>query len=124
MTDAIDEKFRELYAEIETVYNVWREYRQWYYDFVAKEAQRNALRQTDHADGSYEAMRQAYDNYRIDRLAAQEQEKWIVGFDNEVGPKIASIETRVAELNGWVEDGYLEWRRILKELFEIEVGID
>lgn len=120
MTDAIDEKFRELHAEIESVYGVWREYRQWYYDFVAKEAERNAMRRTDYPSGSYEALRQTYDDYRMDRLAAQEQDKWIVGFDNEVGPTIERIEVRVTELSGWVEDGYLEWSRILEELFEVE----
>ena len=31
---------------------------------------------------------------------------------------------RIAEMNGWVEDGYLEWNRILSELFEIESGLD
>ena len=60
----------------------------------------------------------------MDRLAAQEQEEWIVGFDNEVGPAIEKIETRVAELRGWVDDGYLEWGRILEELFELESGLE
>ena len=124
MTDAIDEKFNELHAEIESVYDVWREYRQWSYKFKADEAQRNAARSSNYESGSYEALRRAYDDYRMDRLAAQEQEKWIVGFDNEVGPVIERIETRVAELNGWVEDGYLEWGRILEELFEIESGLE
>lgn len=124
MTDAIDEKFKELHAEIESVYDVWREYRQWYYNFKADEAQRNALRSNSYESGSYEALRRAYDDYRMDRLAAQEQDKWIVGFDNEVGPAIERIEARVAELNGWVEDGYREWSRILGELFEIETGLD
>lgn len=120
MTDAVDEKFRELHTEIESVYDVWREYRRWYHDFVAREAERNAMRGSNYPSGSYEALRRAYDDYRMDRLAAQEQEKWIVGFDNEVGPTIERIEARVAELTGWVEDGYLEWSRILEELFDIE----
>ncbi len=124
MTDAIDEKFEELHTEIESVYDVWREYRQWYYDFRAREAARNEARPSAGEKGSYEAMRRDYDNYRMDRLAAQEQDKWIVGFNNEVGPTIEGIETRVAELNGWVEDGFLEWSRILGELFEIESGLD
>jgi len=124
MTDAIDEKFKELHAEIESVYDVWREYRQWYFNFRTEEAERNALRRMNYESGSYEALRRAYDDYRMDRLAAQEQDKWIVGFDNEVGPTIERIEARVAELNGWVRDGYLEWGRILAELFEIESSLD
>jgi hypothetical protein len=39
-------------------------------------------------------------------------------------PIIAQMEERIAEMNGWVEDGYMEWTRILGELFEIESGSD
>ncbi len=124
MTDAIDQKFQELHAEIESVYDIWREYRQWYADFKTEEAKRNLVAQSDAKSGSYEAIQQSYDNYRLDRLAAQEQDKWAVGFNNEIGPTIDKIEARVAELNGWVEDGYLEWSRILDELFEIESSLE
>ena len=60
----------------------------------------------------------------MDRLAAQEQDKWIVGFNNEIEPVIERMDERIAEMSGWVEDGYLEWTRILGELFEIESGLD
>lgn len=120
MTDAMDEKYRELHDEVDAVYEIWREYRRWYTDFRAGEARRNTLSGTDAAPGTYEAMQRAYDNYRLDRLAAQEQDTWIVGFNNEMAPVIARMEDRIDEMNGWVEDGYLEWTRILSELFEIE----
>ena len=122
MTDAVDEKFRELHDEVDAVYDIWREYRRWYTNFRAEEAKRNALAGSTGDSGSYESIRRAYDNYRLDRLAAQEQDKWIVGFNNEMGPIIDDMEQRVAEMNGWVEDGYDEWTRILSELFEIEGG--
>ena len=124
MTDAIDQKFRELYEEVDSVYEIWRKYRRWYANFRKEEAQRNELAQTDAEPGSYEALRHLYDNYRMDRLAAQEQDKWVVGFNNEMEPIIAKMEERIAEMNGWVEDGYVEWTRILGELFEIESGTD
>ena len=60
----------------------------------------------------------------MDRLAAQEQDKWIVGFNNEISPVIDSMDQRIGEMSGWVEDGYLEWTRILSKLFEIESGLD
>ena len=124
MTDAIDEKYRELHDEVDNVYEIWRKYRRWYSNFKVAEAQRNALAQLDAPDGSYEALRKVYDNYRMDRLAAQEQDKWVVGFNNEIAPVIENLEQRVAEMNGWVEDGYAEWTRILGELFEIEGSLD
>jgi hypothetical protein len=124
MTDAIDEKYRELHEEVDSVYEIWRKYRRWYANFTAEEAQRNELRESNATKGSYTQLRSVYDNYRMDRLAAQEQDKWIVGFNNEVAPVIERMDQRIAEMNGWVEDGYLEWTRILSELFEIESGLD
>lgn len=124
MTDAIDQKFRELYEEVDSVYEIWREYRRWYTNFKEQEALRNELGRTYADPGSYEALRQLYDNYRMDRLAAQEQDKWAVGFNNEMEPIIDKMEERIAEMHGWVEDGYLEWTRILSELFEIESSLE
>ena len=124
MTDAIDQKFRELYEEVDSVYEIWRDYRRWYTNFKLEEAQRNEFAKIDADPGSYEALRNLYDNYRMDRLAAQEQDKWVVGFNNEVEPVIGKMEVRIAEMNGWVEEEYLEWTRILGELFEIESGLE
>ena len=124
MTDAIDQKFRELYEEVDSVYEIWRDYRRWYTNFKHQEAQRNEFAQIDAEPGSYEAMRHLYDNYRMDRLAAQEQDKWVIGFNNEIEPVVQKMEARIAEMNGWVEDGYTEWTRILTELFEIESNLD
>jgi len=124
MTDAIDQKFRELYEEVDSVYEIWRDYRRWYTNFKLGEAQRNEFAQIDAEPGSYEALKNLYDNYRMDRLAAQEQDKWAVGFDNEMEPVIRKMEVRIAEMNGWVEEGYVEWTRILGELFEIEGSLE
>jgi hypothetical protein len=119
-TDAIDAKFRELSAQIAAVYAVWREYRLKFAQYQAEEAARIGNAKNTAPRGSFEAISGHYENYKWDRQAAQEQEKWAVGFENEMGPTIAAIETRIAELEGWVADRYDEWRRILAELFELE----
>lgn len=124
MTDAIDQKFRELHDEVDAVYEIWREYRGWYNNFRIEEAKRNEFARTSAERGSYEALRKAYDNYRLDRLAAQEQNKWIVGFNNEMAPIIEKMEERIAEMSAFVDEGYVEWTRILGELFEIEGGLE
>lgn len=122
-TDAIDAKFRELSTDIERVYAVWREYRRKFAQYQADEVARIKNTKNSAPRGSFEAISGHYENYKWDRQALQEQEKWAIGFDNEMGPTIAKIEARVAELEGWVADRYDEWRRILAELFEVETAL-
>jgi len=122
-TDAVDAKFQELSADVETVYDLWREYRRKYNQFQREESLRVQTSKSDAQRGSYEGMLERYEHYKWDRQAAEEQEKWAVGFENEMGPTITAIEERVAELEGWVEERYSEWQRILAELFELETAL-
>lgn len=122
-TDAVDAKFRELSADVATVYELWREYRRKYTQFQRDESLRAQTSKSDAERGSYEGILERYEQYKWDRQAAEEQEKWAVGFENEMGPTITAIEARVAELEGWVEDRYAEWQRILAELFELETEL-
>jgi hypothetical protein len=43
-----------------------------------------------------------------------------VAFNTEVTATVERMETRVEELEGWVDQGYLEWRGLLEELYELE----
>jgi len=122
-TDAVDAKFRELSADVATVYELWREYRRKYNQFQREESLRVQTSKSYAERGSYEGILERYEQYKWDRQAAEEQEKWAVGFENEMGPTITAIEERVAELEGWVEERYAEWQRILAELFELETGL-
>ncbi|MDH5321347.1 MAG: hypothetical protein OEW81_02870 [Gammaproteobacteria bacterium] len=122
-TDAIDAKFRELSTDIDEVYKVWREYRQKYAYYQAQEAERIRNAKNSAPRGSFEAISGHYETYKWDRQAAQEQEKWAIGFENEMAPTISAIEARVAELEGWVADRYDEWRRILGEMFTLETEV-
>ncbi len=123
MTDAVDEKFQELHAEIESTYAVWREYRQKYAQYQIEEAKRQENIKSKAPRGSYEAIESLYENYKWARLAEQEQESWAEAFDNEVGPTVSRIESRVAELDDWVDNRYAEWNRLLAEIFELETGL-
>jgi hypothetical protein len=122
-TDAVDAKFRELSADVETVYELWREYRRKFNQFKREESLRVQTSESDAERGSYESILERYEHYKWDRQAVEEQEKWAVGFENEMGPTITAIEERVAELEGWVEERYAEWQRILAELFELETEL-
>jgi hypothetical protein len=123
MTDAVDEKFQELYAEIASTYAVWRKYRQQYAQYQIEEATWQENRKSKAPRGSYKAIESLYENYKWARLAEQEQEHWAKAFDNEVGPTVTRIESRVAELDDWVDNRYAEWNRLLAEIFELETGL-
>jgi hypothetical protein len=123
ITDAVDAKYQEMHADIAAIYDLWREYRRKAVMYQEDDAERVRSSNSDAPRGSYEAIRTLYDNYKSDRIIAQEQDNLAVAFNNEVGPKIAAMEGRVAEMDGWVEEHYSEWRRLLEELFEVESGL-
>jgi len=122
ITDAVDGKFQELHAEIASIYDLWREYRRKVIEYQAEDARRVQSTKASALRGSYESLLNVYDNYKLDRITAQEQDGLAVAFGNEVNPKIRAMEDRVAELQGWVDSQYLEWYRLLEELFELESG--
>ena len=123
ITDAIDTKYRELHAEIAIVYDTWREFRRKTLHYAKEDARRATDTEDDGEHGSYEELRNAYDNYKYHRITEQEQDRLAVAFFTEVGPTIEAMEIRVGELQAWVEEKYAEWQRILEELFEVETGL-
>jgi hypothetical protein len=123
ITDAVDTKFQELYAEIDYVYDIWRDYRKRVIAYQAEDVLRAERTRDEGQRGSYEAIQNQYDNYRFARITSQEQDRAAVAFSNEVGPKIEAMEERIAELADWVEGKNAEWNRILEELFEVETGL-
>ena len=120
ITDAVDAKFRELHADIESVYSLWREYRRKTVEYEQQNAERAAATHSSAPRGSYEDLLNRYENYKYDRVTAQEQDSLAVAFNNEVGPTVQAMEIRVAELDTWVARKYLEWNRLLEELFDVE----
>ncbi len=120
ITDTVDTKFRELNADIARTYRVWRDYRRKFVEYQAENHRFAESAKDDVARGSWEAIKHQYDTYKYDRITSQEQDRLAVAFNNEVTPTIEAMETRVAELEGWVEQGYLEWRGLLEDLHEVE----
>jgi len=122
ITDTVDAKFRELHAEIASIYDLWREYRRKVIEYQKQDARRAQSTRSDAPRGSYDAMKNLYDNYKFSRITAQEQDRLAAAFQNEIGPTVDAVEIRIAELESWVDQRYTEWHRLLEELFEVETS--
>jgi hypothetical protein len=122
ITDAVDAKYQELHAEIATVYEIWRKYRRKNVTYQEDQSAGILAGGSGAERGSYEYLKNLYDNYKWDRMAAQEQDRLAVAFHTEVGPRITAMERRVAELDGWIDEKQATWNRLLEELFEAETS--
>ena len=124
ITDTVDAKFRELHEEIASTYALWREYRRKSVEYDRQNAERAQESVSDAPRGSFEAIRNSYDNYKWDRVTAQERDRLAIAFDNEVGPVVEAMEARIEELESWVDAKYAEWHSLLEELFEVETELN
>ncbi len=120
--DTVDEQYASLFRELGPVYELWRRasreqalYRRLHANRLAERGQPRR--------GSYESMKRAYLNFRWKKTQEQESMRLAEGFDNETRPTLLELEGRVVELNGDFESQYLEWRRILREIWELEQGV-
>ena len=124
ITDTVDAKFRELHEEIASTYALWREYRRKSVEYDKQNAERAQESGSDAPRGSFEAIKSRYDNYKWDRVTAQERDRLAVAFNNEVSPVVEAMESRITELETWVDEKYAEWHRLLEELFEVETELN
>lgn len=124
ITDTVDARFRELHGEIASTYALWREYRRKSLEYERQNARRAERTSSDATRGSFEALKNLYDNYKWDRVTAHEQDRLAVAFDNEIAPVVATMEARTDELQSWVDEKYAEWHGLLEALFEAESEIN
>lgn len=122
MTDVVDARFRDLYDDIASVHDLWRDYQRKTAQYEKMDAERAAATASAAPGGSYEDLLNQYENYKYHRVTQQEQDHLAVAFDNEVGPTVRAMESRVRELDAWVSNKYSEWYLLLEELFEAETS--
>ncbi len=121
--DNVDEQYSELFASMDKTYDLWRQSSQELALYQESYRERAASRENKAQRGSYEALKQTYNNYRWARIQEQDAEEIARGFNNEVQPTVMEIEGRVVRLTGTLDDQYGEWRRILRSIFELETGL-
>lgn len=119
--DTMDEQYAELFAKMAPIYDLWRQYNREQALYEDVHVDRIAGR-SKKPKGSYEGMKQSYSNYRWAKIQEQESARLAVGFNNEVEPTVMSLQGRVIELEGSLEDQYREWRKILHAIYELETG--
>lgn len=121
--DTVDEQYLALSEQMAPTYHLWRQfgaeqavYREDFEDRVSARDRRGA-------PGSYAALQQTYDVYRLSRMHEQDLDELATGFNNEVAPTVMEVSGRVFRLSGSLESQYAEWREILRRIFALETGL-
>jgi hypothetical protein len=121
--DAADGRYETLHEEVGSIYAVWQDFNRKSLGYEAQDARRIADPTPAGPRGSYEALLDAYENYKYTRMTAEERDDMAVAFDNEMRPKLARLDERLAVYNAWLEDRYRQWNRLLEELNSIETRL-
>ena len=70
------------------------------------------------------SLAQSYNRYKWAKIYEQEFTALAAGFNNEIAPAILELNRRVHGLSGSMAEQYAQWRDILRQLFEVETGLD
>lgn len=120
--DTVDDYYEALYRDVKPLYDVWRHY-SWQY---AVEQQRDGRGQRGARDGrqldSFATLRRSYQRLQWAKLFEQEFVGLASGFVSETAPAVLELLQRISGLTGSVEEQYVEWRRLLRALYELDTG--
>ena len=119
--DTADDQFAELYTEMTPVYDLWRQFQREQMQYRTAHDARLADRDKPRK-GSYQAYKQSYSGFKWAKIQGQEMKLLAQGFNNEIAPTTMEIEGTVIKLNGSLDERYREWRRILREIYNLETG--
>jgi hypothetical protein len=120
--DTVDQYYEALHNEMQVAYIIWRRYS---FDQINEEE--NAAQRVFNPDQygrsrSFLSLTQRYDRYRWSKIYQQEFRELASGFNREIAPAILDLNKDVHGLSGTMEEQYIQWRRILRALFELESG--
>lgn len=120
--DTVDEYYEVLHEQTESPYLIWRSYSFEQIQEEARAAQRDSDQSRYSSTTGYLTLTQRYDRYRWSKIYEQEYQELAAGFNRETAPAILELNRQVHGLSGSLEEQYTQWRRILRELFELETG--
>lgn len=121
--DTVDEQYARLGEEMAPTYNLWRQFgaEQALYKETFHERVNN--RESKGRRGSFAALEQTYNTYKMSKMHEQDLDELALGFNNEVAPTVMEVSGTVFKLNGTLDTQYTEWRDILRRIFALETGL-
>ena len=120
--DTVDEYYQALYDDMHSPYLIWRSYSHEQVLEDQRAAQRDQDQSRYSSTSGYLTLTQRYDRYRWAKIYQQEYQELASGFNREAAPAILELNQQVRGLSGTLEEQYIQWRRILRELFMLETG--
>ena len=119
--DTVDGQYAQLFEELGPTYDLWRQFNreQALYQQLHED---NLSERKKPKNGTYEAMKRSFINFRWVKIQEQESAKLAEGFSNETQPTFMEVKGRVVELNGSLESQYQEWREVLRSIYKLEAG--
>jgi hypothetical protein len=121
--DTVDEQYAQLAQEMAPTYNLWRQFGAEQALYRDEYRQRVSNRDTQGRRGSFTALEQTYNTYKMSKIHEQDLDELAVGFNNEVAPTVMEVSGTVFKLSGSLDAQYSEWRDILKRIFALETGL-
>lgn len=118
--DTVDEYYASLFEKMQPAYVLWRKYS---FERINEELESRSIPydyQNYGRSGRYLTLTQRYDRYRWSKIFEMEYQDISAGFNNEVAPAILTLNEEVHGLSGTMEEQYIQWRRILRQLFGLE----
>jgi hypothetical protein len=119
--DTVDDEYAALYSDMTPTYDLWRRFNREQALYQEARADRLAAREKEDK-GSYAGMKQSYNAFKWAKMQEQELRELALGFHNEVAPTSMEVQGRVVRLSGSLSQRYGEWRKILRQIYEIETG--
>ena len=121
--DTVDEQYTDLQRDMAPAYNLWRQYDREQIVHRAEYEERVAGRGRSGKRGSFSAMQQVFNQYKVAKIQEQDVRELARGFDNETAPTVLEADGRIFSLTGTLDSRYREWQEILRQIFALETGL-
>lgn len=121
--DTLDEHYSSLFDRMSPTYKLWRKFNH-DYTMEKERHEQNAQTERRSARSGLAEMREIYRDYQESQYQEEALIELSSTFNSEFEPVVMQVNQQIVKLSGNIDERYLEWRRLLKQIFEQEVGLD